>query len=521
GVTAKLKNTTSLASAVTYDSMRKLKSLTYGNGLALSLSYDTANRTRSIIIPGIMNYAYFYDPVGNITAIIDGINPSASKTYTYDSLDRLASAAGPWGSLTWTYGFNGNRLAQKNGTSYNYKYEANRLMSITNGHTTNYGYDNAGNTTSDGTREFIYNQHNRLIKAIENEKVLGEYTYNGKGERAVKKTGPAAINSASSQNTVYHYDLAGRLIEETARDGKLLVDYVYLDGKPLAMIRKQGNSEETFWYHNDHLSTPKVLTDKLGKVVWNMELEPFGNEVQTKGTQGTYIRNVENNLRFPGQYVDAETGLHYNYFRNYNPKTGRYLEADPIGLGGGINPYLYVKWNPLSFADPTGTNPLTDLARYLWSKVIDLYLIPNGYTLAADLFKNSLQDYPGSINTVLAKSKIRASSEYQAKVKSIIANASNSTIPYTQSSIAWNGGDLFLAIHLAQFNYFGNKCSTDWKLKITISDIYDFDFNTRGYYKAGAMQILANIANNMAWSDQFYGVISPYFWSVDLVESSQ
>ncbi|MEB3943540.1 RHS repeat-associated core domain-containing protein, partial [Pseudomonas aeruginosa] len=60
------------------------------------------------------------------------------------------------------------------------------------------------------------------------------------------------------------------------------------------------------------------------------------------------------NLRFPGQYYDAESGLHYNYFRDYDPETGRYVESDPIGLSGGVNTYGYVQGAPLNRIDPLG-----------------------------------------------------------------------------------------------------------------------------------------------------------------------
>ena len=89
------------------------------------------------------------------------------------------------------------------------------------------------------------------------------------------------------------------------------------------------------------------MTDAAGATVWKADYEPFGMAT-------VKVNTVENNLRFPGQYYDRETGLHYNYFRDYEPGTGRYVEADPIGLDGGLNLYSYVDGNPVSFTDPLG-----------------------------------------------------------------------------------------------------------------------------------------------------------------------
>jgi len=86
-------------------------------------------------------------------------------------------------------------------------------------------------------------------------------------------------------------------------------------------------------------------------VVWAADLaDPFALHVVGGG-------GLAPGLRFPGQYYQPETGLYYNYFRDYDPSTGRYIQSDPIGLEGGLNTYLYAKANPLRYTDPTGENP--------------------------------------------------------------------------------------------------------------------------------------------------------------------
>ena len=124
-----------------------------------------------------------------------------------------------------------------------------------------------------------------------------------------------------------------------------------------------------FAVHTDHLGTPRLITNEANKPVWQWPYSAFGNNKPTGVLKATpnpkaALTNVpvllkataatEVNLRFPGQYFDEESGLAYNYFRSYDGKGGRYIQADPIGLAGGINRYGYVNANPLSSFDPRG-----------------------------------------------------------------------------------------------------------------------------------------------------------------------
>jgi RHS repeat-associated protein len=109
-----------------------------------------------------------------------------------------------------------------------------------------------------------------------------------------------------------------------------------------------------YFIHPDHLGTPRLIADAAGTTVWRWDQqEPFGNDTPN-GDPNSTGTTFEFPLRLPGQYADRETGLAYNYYRDYDPATGRYVQSDPIGLAGGINTYLFVGGNPLSYTDPTG-----------------------------------------------------------------------------------------------------------------------------------------------------------------------
>jgi RHS repeat-associated protein len=122
---------------------------------------------------------------------------------------------------------------------------------------------------------------------------------------------------------------------------------MHLGGMPVAQIDIDSLGQESIVYlHTDHLATPRLATDQNQTIVWKWESDAYGATPPT----GT----VTVNLRFPGQYFDAESGWYYNWNRYYLPREGRYLTSDPIGLGSGVNTYAYVGGNPLKGIDPYG-----------------------------------------------------------------------------------------------------------------------------------------------------------------------
>lgn len=168
--------------------------------------------------------------------------------------------------------------------------------------------------------------------------------------------------------TNYFYSDEG-LIGEYDASGFEIKTYGYSPGSNFTtnpLFQKIGGTY--YWYRNDHLGTPQMLIKTNGEVVWSAVYDTFGN-------CSTIVENVTNNLRFAGQYYDAETGLHYNLNRYYNPSIGRYLRHDPIGLEGGINLFLYVQNNPVNFIDPEGE---WLAAAYEWLTLNGPWWIENG-----------------------------------------------------------------------------------------------------------------------------------------------
>lgn len=266
--------------------------------------------------------------------------------------------------------------------TYSYFTGTNLLQDVIGTETMAYSYDANGNITGIGNKILIYNQNNRLIRVEENGDILGEYTYNGLGQRVIKE--------ADGITTVFHYDFNGNIIAESDLDGNFTKEYLYRGKSRSAMV--DVSSGEIYYFGNDRLGTPQIMTDSTNTVVWEGIYKPFGEADVNPNS------NVVNNFRFAGQYYDQETGLHYNYHRYYDPRTGRYLRADPIGLEGGINLFVYAGNNPINLIDPEGLRVpgwtkalrwgLKRLAKWIGGKT--------GEKIGdwADLFENEIADPP-------------------------------------------------------------------------------------------------------------------------------
>ena len=317
-------------------------SMSLPGGTRQEFAHDALMRLKTITAkdPGqnpVMTRQYSYDTSSNIT---QKATEHGDYTYAYDELNRLTTALNPTlPDESYTYDKLGNRITDvkvQGQISYNADNELESYGS------TGYDYDANGNMTrkTQGTdvTAFFYNQEDRLVKVEDGSgNVTATYGYDPFGRRLWKEV--------DGTKTFFHYANEG-LVGEYNATGAEIKTYGYKPGSqwttdPLFM--KVGS--EYYWYQNDHNGTPQKLIATNGLVVWDGKYDAFGNcQIEIEG--------ITNNLRFAGQYYDAETGLHYNLNRYYDPQLGRYLRADPFG--DGLNLYAYCFNDPNGLIDPLG-----------------------------------------------------------------------------------------------------------------------------------------------------------------------
>ncbi len=373
-ITTKLGSaaTQTLLDTVSYLPFGPANSYVYGNGLSHTHTYDQDYRLSAIQVGGVLSRSYGYDPTNNILTITNALSSANNQTYSYDALNRLITASGGYGNLGYSYDAVGNRLSEtRNGVADNYIYENNnnRLQQVTRSiGNRSFTYDATGNllqrTADDNsTQNLTFNKANRLASVNVNGALAATYIYNPLGQRSVKTL-------ANGNKEIYHYDLNGNLLSVSDGNYVTLREYIYWGNQQVAFMNNGGT---VYYIHSDHLNTPQVITNQSQQVVWMGNYEPFGK------LTANATNSIEIFSRFPGQYVDPETNLYYNYFRDYDPSIGRYIESDPIGLEGGINTYAYVEGNPLNKSDLYGLR--SNVLKPFWQFLFP-WLFPSPYTPA-------------------------------------------------------------------------------------------------------------------------------------------
>lgn len=314
----------------------------HGNGLGTRVRYGRNGRLMGLDTEQVQRLTYTYDEHGAIT----GIRRNGSEEqYDYDNAGRLVSATLGRRHFTYRYDPAGNRL-QKTvrstdllyNTEYVYLDANNRLQNRKASSQTGYQYDRAGNPLRIGARTYRYNDRNRPIEWRAQGQLRAQYGYNAWGERVSK----VVHRNGKRTHSYFLYD-RNRLSAEIDGHGRVVAQYIYLGDRPVAKLE----GRRIYHIHSDHLGTPRAVTDRDGAVVWAADYDPFGRA-------RVRIQKIDLPLRLPGQYEDPESGTHYNYFRDYDPDTGRYLTPDPIGLAGGPNIFAYADGNPVKWADPWG-----------------------------------------------------------------------------------------------------------------------------------------------------------------------
>ena len=321
------------------------KTMLYPGGSTREYEYDPLMRLTRLVAtdPGgnaLLDYSYEYDTTGNI---VSKNTEHGMYSYGYDGASRLTSVDNPiLDDESYSYDAVGNRTSASNANG-SITHNANNELTVYGD--VEYVYDANGNmvqkTLGGVAMNYIYNAENRLVK-VEDELtglVIAEYDYDPFGRRLWKEVGGTrAYFFYSDEGLIAEYNASGTELRSYGyrSDSTWTTDPLWL---------KQGS--EYYFYQNDHLGTPQKLVKQNGAVVWSASFTAFGQA-------SVDVETITTNLRFPGQYFDAETGLHYNWHRYYDGGLGRYLEKDPKGLRGGINLFAYAFNNPGKNSDPLG-----------------------------------------------------------------------------------------------------------------------------------------------------------------------
>jgi len=321
-----------------YDADSNLVEQDYPNGVIANFTYDNADRLSSLsdALAGtaFLSLTYGRDNVGQLTA-------ENSKTFGYDTINRLTSAQIAGNQSTYTYD-TANRLTQvqvASGSGSTYAYDAvDQLQSLTTTQGTTqlqrytYAYDPNGNRISrtdqsSNSLSYVFDQANRLTSLGS----TAQYSYDGSGLRTQKNVG--GVTNA------YTWNVAGSL-PAVLLDGQT----AYVNGPGGLPVEQITSSGQVYYYHPDQLGSTRALTDSSGAVVQTYDYDAYGSPSGSNGS-------VANPFQYAGQYTDAESGLQYLRARYYDASSQSFISRDPAVL---LEPYSYAGGSPQSHSDPSG-----------------------------------------------------------------------------------------------------------------------------------------------------------------------
>jgi RHS repeat-associated protein len=349
GALYRFANGSSISGAMTYNSRLQPLQLyfttgTISSGTLTQLQQAPCPTTAAAIMSRSYNFGLGTSDNGNVVSISNCRDTNRTQNFTYDGLNRIQAGytSGPnwgedftidaWGNLT-------NRALHPGKTIS----EPLNAPALPNNQLTGFGYDAAGNMTSNGTDAYTYDAENRMTKFV--GVTTNNYSYDGDGQR-VKKTSPVSL---------YWYGATGEVLDETASAGALTSEYIFFNGKRVAR-RDADNSVK--YYFADHVGSASVVTNNVGGITEESDYYPYGGEIAINNTD-------PNHYKFTGKERDIESGLDMFGARYYGSALGRFMTPDwaakPIdvpyadfGNPQSLNLYSYVKNNPTTTRDPDG-----------------------------------------------------------------------------------------------------------------------------------------------------------------------